>query len=164
MKIRGNTVGTTMKPEKVVEKAGGFDLSNYYTKDQVDHKLQQYVSPMISTIQSHDESITVLNGEVGDISTALDSIIAIQDELIGNTPEEEVLITFKVGRASCTAVQGMSWSEWIDSDYNTVAAYVIDGTNITYEEDSALQLYSHNTDLYVVPSDIIEDGVSYSWL
>ena len=53
--IFGNTLATPINPDKF---SGSVDLSNYYTKDETDNK-------------------------IGDIETALDSIIAIQNELIG---------------------------------------------------------------------------------
>lgn len=56
---------------------GSADLSNYYTKDQIDtfrindeKHMEQHVGMRL------DESL-------GDITTALDSILAIQEELIG---------------------------------------------------------------------------------
>ena len=73
MKIRGNTVGTTMKPEKVLEKAGGLS----------------------EELAIRDERIASVEASIGDISTALDGIIAIQNELIGNT------IIFYIDDLSC---------------------------------------------------------------
>ena len=51
---------------------------------------------------------------VGDIETALNAIIAIQEELINNST-----ITFYITDSDiyveCTAVAGMTWGEWIES-------------------------------------------------
>ena len=67
MKIRGNVVGTTIKPEKAIVKATNL------TEEQ---KAQAR------------ENIGALSQEaIGDIETALDSIIAIQNELIGGDAE-----------------------------------------------------------------------------
>ena len=62
---------------------GAVDLSGYYTKAEVDQTIDNYMNPVIPTLQRHDERITVLDVAVGDISTALDSIIALQERLIG---------------------------------------------------------------------------------
>ena len=44
--------------------------------------LSRHASSTTSTLQSHDERITALDGTVGNITTALDAIIAMQEELI----------------------------------------------------------------------------------
>ena len=63
MKIRGNTIGTTMKPEKNLVKAT--DLT---PEEQAQAR---------RNIGAADATT------VGNIDTALDSIIAIQESLIG---------------------------------------------------------------------------------
>lgn len=63
MKIRGNTIGTTQKPEEVLVR------SKSLTEEE---KAQAR------------ENIGAASAEsIGDIETALDSIMAIQNELIG---------------------------------------------------------------------------------
>ena len=126
MKIRGNTVGTTMKPEKVIEAGGGgggtIDLRDYYTKAEVNQRISNSLGSLRTGLQEHDERIAALEASgstvdlsnyytkeeidqaaegllygmasenyvnetidvrIGDISTALDHIIALQEELIG---------------------------------------------------------------------------------
>ncbi len=57
---------------------------------------------------------------IGDIEAALDAIIAIQEELIGGKT-----ITFTiVGISECTAKEGMTWGEWVESEYNTIGCTV----------------------------------------
>jgi hypothetical protein len=57
------------------------------------------------------------------IEAELDRIIAIQNELIG-TDTDDTLITFTYdwyGTVhTLNAVEGMTWAEWIDTDYNTI--------------------------------------------
>lgn len=63
MKIRGNTIGTAMKPEKNLVKATGLS-----PEEQAQAR----------------ENIGAASAEaIGDIETALDNIIAIQESLIG---------------------------------------------------------------------------------
>lgn len=63
MKIRGNTVGTPIKPEKNLVKATGLSV-----EEQAQAR----------------ENIGAASADViGDIETALDAIIAIQEELMG---------------------------------------------------------------------------------
>ena len=63
MKIRGNTVGTNMKPEKNLVKATNL------TEEEKVMARENIGAADVKTI--------------GDISTALDNIIAIQEHLIG---------------------------------------------------------------------------------
>ena len=56
--IYGNTTTTPLNPNAFPGGGGDVDLSNYYTKEEI-------------------------NTQIGDIETALDAIIAIQNELIG---------------------------------------------------------------------------------
>lgn len=56
--IYGNTTTTPLNPDAFSSGGGSVDLSNYYTKTEIDT-------------------------QIGDIETALDSIIAIQETLIG---------------------------------------------------------------------------------
>lgn len=63
MKVRGNVVGTTIKPEKTLIKATGL------TEEE--------------KVRAR-ENIGATSAEIiGDIETALDNIIAIQNSLIG---------------------------------------------------------------------------------
>lgn len=67
MKIRGNTIGTNMKPEKNLVKA----------TDLTAEEMAQARA-----------NIGAVSAEViGDIESALDAIIAIQEELIGGDGE-----------------------------------------------------------------------------
>lgn len=58
-----------------------------------------------------------LAAEIGDIEAALDAIIAIQEKLTNPT------ITFAITRWGTTetyqADEGMTWAEWLASEYNT---------------------------------------------
>lgn len=55
---------------------GSVDLSNYYTKDETDNLFGEYIPPL-------ENDIGALYEQVGNIETALDDILAIQNELIG---------------------------------------------------------------------------------
>jgi hypothetical protein len=57
---------------------------------------------------------------VGDVETALDAIIAIQEELIG-------IINFAVIGNEYRAINGMTWGEWESSEYNTDSFWSEDG-------------------------------------
>lgn len=65
----------------------------------------------------------MLNERLGDIETALDSIIAIQEALIGNSTDH-ITFTFDYDNTICTAEPGMDWETWINSDYNIIGAFL----------------------------------------
>ena len=85
-----------------------------------------------------------LEGRFGDIESALDAILAIQNELTGETPV--VTITFTIDGTVYTANDGMTWGEWIDSKYNTdgfIAGDIHvhkDGLDVCTEEGSTVCL------------------------
>lgn len=123
MKIRGNTIGTNMKPEKNLTKAT--DLS---AEEQAQAR----------------QNIGAASAEsIGDIESALDSIIAIQEELINNgggSGEDEGSYCpncgeftgdgpcpnncyemeqyFYVDGEYYTYYAGMTWEDFINSGYN----------------------------------------------
>ena len=74
---------------------------------------------------TEEELVNIKSGgnvdeKIGDIETALDTILAIQRQLMGI---EE--ITFTIGEEinysqEYRAVEGMTWGEWINTEYNTI--------------------------------------------
>lgn len=100
---------------------GTVDLSNYYTKEEVD-------------------AIT------GDINSVLESIIN------GGVS----LITFTIDGTVCQAEEGMTWEEWINSDYDTQKMWGI-GTNkqIYNKWDAGVSIVN------VLSSDVIINNYEY---
>lgn len=80
---------------------------------------------------------------VGDVEAALDAIIAIQEELIG-------IITFTFYDTTYRAIEGMTWGEWVESEYNTDGwsldgdyistgdGYIIDSTTGSFVESTTV--------------------------
>jgi hypothetical protein len=62
-------------------------------------------------------AVIALEEANGDIDEALDRIIAIQNELLG-------IITFTIDGTEYTADKGMTWGEWVNSEYNTIGLIV----------------------------------------
>lgn len=86
--------------------APGIQGSDAVNMDQFSH--------VTDLVDDFNSDIAALYTSIGDIETALDAIIAIQEELIGVT-----LITFFVVGDEYTAEAGMTWGEWENSEYNT---------------------------------------------
>lgn len=91
-----------------------------------------------------------LMDSLGDIDSALDAIIAIQNELIG-------IITFYIYSTEFTAVKGMTWGEWLESDYYSDILY-LDGINIV-SDDGPVYTPDGNA---VTTSDVIIANCEYT--
>lgn len=90
----------------------------------IDHngKITWYTIPITTDTTLSESGVPadarVVGNKLGDIETALDSIIDMQKRLIGES------ITFICCGNSFTAIYGMIWSQWCDSQYNTDGIYV----------------------------------------
>ena len=93
---------------------------------------------------------------IGTIGEALDRIIEIQNELI------EGLITFTVIGNTLKAKQGMTWSEFVESEYN-IYGYYIQGDFVACGTHSGIFVTDEDRDYsYVSPTDVIRRGASYN--
>lgn len=98
-------------------------------------------------------NVAQLNGAVGNIESALDSIIAIQNGLIGN-------IAFLIDDVIYTAPVGMTWGEWCESEYNTIGAYV-DGNNVRIENGYVAVYDPEIGDIDQLSNTVIIDKCDY---
>lgn len=83
----------------------------------------------IATVEALAEEF---KATVGEIDAALDGILEIQKNLKG-------IITFTYEYmdgyvANCAASYGMTWGEWVDSDYNT-SDFAVDETGLVKDRD-----------------------------
>jgi hypothetical protein len=92
---------------------------------------------------------TYVDGLVGDINSVLESII-----------NGVTLITFTVDATEYQGEEGMTWGEWIDSEYNVNRRFSIEefGTSII-ESDS--YSYVGTAEDFVYASDIIQENYNY---
>ena len=62
---------------EAIESGGGeIDLSNFYTAEEVDEKISEQAKLI-------EKDLDDISSDLGDIDTALDAILAIENELIG---------------------------------------------------------------------------------
>jgi hypothetical protein len=132
--------------------AGQMAFTNKGTLDHV-------IEPNLAT---HEERLNDIEIQVGDIETALDSIITIQGTLVGT-------ITFTCkelsGDINYTAIKDMTWEEWCNSPYNTKDRYYINGDKVMYAFGTPHRAVgtgtSASTYKTVLPTDKIIDGTTY---
>jgi len=115
---------------------------------------------------------------LGDIETTLDAIIEIQNSLISGGVGSIIAFTLYYENDDVTtaleAEKGMTWREWIDSDYNTIGAYIPADSDAVYhsynaegeiisEDHYIYHTYSIEDSKYdnVHADDVIEEGHQY---
>lgn len=68
-------------------------------------------------------------------------------------------ITFYINGTQYKAEEGMTWENWVNSNYNTISAYIV------YEESAAIR-HDINNETYVInstlPSDNIVENTAYA--
>ena len=115
-------------------------------------------------------NITLNASDVGalPIGTNIPVIQYIANEsLMSETPiegvlyliGEEALITFTINDTSYTAIEGMTWGMWVESEYNT-EGYLIMGDYIYYIGDRV----SRDGAESVTVNEYIESGYNYTLL
>ncbi len=107
--------------------------------------------------KAYARQIQQMTGDIGDIGDALDAIIAIQESLIGPVP-----ITFIVSGNEYQALKGMTWLEWVNSEYN-IHGYSCDGADayVNTSKSSTHLAVRLNDYVLVIGSDKIIGDISY---
>ena len=75
------------------------------------------------------ENVDLLFEQLETVDEALDAIIAIQKNLIG-------LITFTIGGVEYEAKEGMTWGEWVESEYNSEGYYISSASGNVFEPEA----------------------------
>lgn len=88
------------------------------------------------------------------IEPLLDKIISIQNELLG-------VITFTVEGTEYTAIEGMTWREWCDSEYHMPGFWCDSMLNSVLGTKNGLSNYVKFDNNNVRPDDTIVAGRAY---
>ena len=96
-----------------------------------------------------------VNAYVGDLDTALDRIIEIQEELM-SVP----MITFTIDGTKYQAEEGMTWVEWCASEYNIGDKWHTDGVD-KYVIRTDNWYLMHSDGKVQVGGDVAIDGATY---
>lgn len=79
--------------------------------------------------------------------------------LIGE--EEPTLISFTINNTSYQAEEGMSWGEWVESDYNTYGLKIIDDYIWTESGSNVIVKNSTDSSSRVTTNEMIESNFTY---
>lgn len=120
---------------------------------QTDEAADDYIKnkPVIDTELNSESNNAVANyvvaNALGDIETALDAILAIQESLI-----PKVILTFILNSNGTDTTyefeEGMTWREWCESEYNTIGAVVGEWGNVPVGNE-----FINNVDAQQVSAD-----------
>ncbi len=116
----------------------------YATKTYVDNKVANISLTGYATI-------AYVDGLVGDINSVLESIISGG----GNTAN---IISFTIEGVEYQAEEGMTWEDWVNSEYNT-GQFVIQGSYIGLNDEFVFDAYGA---LLIPNTSIIESNGEYS--
>lgn len=75
--------------------------------------------------------------------------------------EEPTLISFTIGTTSYQAEEGMSWGEWVESDYNTYGLKIIDDYIWTESGSNTIVKEAYDSSSKVTANEMIESNFTY---
>lgn len=184
-KIIGVTVGTPISPakiendlktkdvecNKVIANSAEFGRDDKTTIDEYGTLITPEILVRNKVYVGDNDEVTISSGGIylaegaslhiggedviGDIEQALDDILAIQKELM---PSAVIDFTINWGDIySLKAIEGMTWGEWIDSEYNTIDMY--DSGGSPYVGVSGLNDANYN---WQVIDDVIIANMTYT--
>ncbi|MBE6336244.1 MAG: hypothetical protein E7066_06180 [Lentimicrobiaceae bacterium] len=74
---------------------------------------------------------------------------------------EEPLISFTINNTSYQAVEGMTWGEWVESEYNTSGLKIIDDYIWTESGSNTIVKDEHDSSSKVTANEMIESNFTY---
>lgn len=80
-------------------------------------------------------------------------------EMWSPPPMGTMSIETQHGYATYSFVIGMTWKEWIESEYNTGGYYIYKEEYIT--PDGSAVISPENNSFWLIPNDIIQNGATY---
>lgn len=103
----------------------------------------------------------VIKGLIDSLNTALGAYITDIDTLVGGGIEgtTPALISFTIAGTSYQAEEGMTWEQWVDSEYNNAPACWVSGNVVYYSPDGGGTTYNIKDQ---TPTTVINSGVAYT--
>ncbi len=129
----------------------GLVVEKIPTADSVRQKIQSLIDAVNETTNRGDTTLT-------------DAIYHLKDGYNQTDPEEPVekLITFTVDDITYTATDGMTWREFMDSEFNADGAFMNDDPGTVQHRKMGFSSVNHVGGLYSqIIDSVIEDGGQY---
>lgn len=115
-----------------------------------------------TTNKQISESITVSQEGLREVFACADGDFILADGGTFNVLKGEEggvkLISFTIGHIPYQAEEGMTWGEWVNSEYNT-DGYYLDYYDSIFNPN--IGLWVGTDEYYVFPQDIIIEGYAY---
>ena len=119
-------------------------------------------SPLPTEVSTEAEMTALLtSGEVGGVYKYTGTTGTYENGALYVL--ENNLITFTIGGTTYQAEEGMTWAEWVASDYRTHYYWIIDGGAVIYGASSSSITYVTKSDgtTTVNSTEVIESGYNY---
>ena len=129
---------------------------DYATTAYVNNKIEGKFDTIGSAASAEANAKSYVDALLGDINSVLESII--------NGGGGINIISFYITAVEYQAEEGMTWGEWINSNYNTAEFYIPDGgSDISpiFAKGSSNPIYNSSAAM-VYTKDVIESGATYN--
>lgn len=73
-------------------------------------------------------------------------------------------ISFFIDNTEHHADEGMTWADWVNSEYNFIGARIVESRIYKANSDDSVRYSSANSDQYILYSDVIIAGHIYCWM
>lgn len=102
--------------------------------------------------------------ELAELEQIFSNGVLLRDRTTPVTTIEFTVYTDDEETVTLNADSGQSWESWVDSDYNTIGAYIVENSDYVYlpQVVSTSPPYITYNDSPVYKSDIIIDGANYN--
>lgn len=121
------------------------------------------VEPEVTTevgLQGGDLYILDTAGTAQSFDIVVDGVVRATAK-IGEVNCLASLISFTIDGTTYQAEEGMTWGEWVESDYNT-GGYATEGSYNIKQGTSGAEYLANSSGDFVTPSDTIISGHTYS--
>ena len=118
-------------------------------------------SPLPTEVSTEAEMTALLtSGEVGGVYKYTGTTGVYENGALYVLEESASLISFTIDGTTYQAEEGMTWGEWMESDYNT-DDYQDNGYAVNKGGNGSAYV-ANSSGTFVIPSDTIISGHSYS--
>ena len=100
-------------------------------------------------------AINEIKDALGDVGSAIDNILGVQDELIG-------YVKFTINKGELFASPRMTWQDWVESEYNTDGYTINEEGRVYWWLTGDMKLCDKSGQIQYATDKII-NGADYEW-